>query len=210
MCLPRFLVAAALLSLFLPSCSKDPVQYRLSSEQLAWQGYRSGEVLRFGNSQNSKVRSYQVAEVVNQMDKASGIYFGSAPEYQSVTVRVQRTDSVVASQQVFKLRMPEVNLEGNPLNAVVEWESFYNTRLPVDVVNSGLPIDTTNSRYPGTRLLPSVVLGPTAHEQVIRVDNIQSASAAPLTTQTRRLYYAKGKGVVAFVEANGTLWYRLP
>ena len=59
-------------------------------------------------------------------------------------------------------------------------------------------------------VLASATLGPATYSQVIRVDNRPAPGTAPLGRSTRRLYYARGKGVVAFEEAGNDLWYRLP
>ena len=60
-----------MLLLGLGACSKAPAaQYRLSPEQLAWQGYTTGQELRFGNAQRPKVRTYRVTAVADRMEKA--------------------------------------------------------------------------------------------------------------------------------------------
>ena len=64
-------------------------------------------------------------------------------------------------------------------------------------------------RY-AARLLPSATFGSTTYASVIRADNRRYPGITPLNRETRRLYYALGKGVVAFEEVGNDLWYRLP
>lgn len=209
------LIGAALLSLTLVACAKEPaVEYRLSAAQLAWQGYRAGQELRFGHARDGRVRTYRVVDVQDRLEKqfmGYGVALPfprkAAPLYQQITVRVQRTDTAAQQVLTLGLRYDPIYDLAPQLEAEAEWESFYYARLPIEAVNAGAPIDTL--QY-AARLLPAATLGPATYTQVIRVDNRPYAGAAPLGRQTRRLYYAKGLGVVAFEEAGNDLWYRLP
>ena len=55
------------LLVLLASCRDPAVEHRLSEAQLAWQGYRVGEVLRFGHARDGRVRTYRVTEVQDRM-----------------------------------------------------------------------------------------------------------------------------------------------
>jgi hypothetical protein len=205
------------LVLALSSCEKEPaVQYRLSREQLAWQGYRAGEVLRFGHSRDNRVRTYQITNVQDRMETRHVHVFGptlpfpggNPPLYQQIIVFGQRTDTVDLPSRVLEIGLdPNLGSSAPGLLAEAEWETLDNARLPLDEVNAGFPLDTL---WSSARLLPSVTLGPVAYSQVIRVDNRRSSGATSLGRATRRLYYARGRGVVAFEEAGNDLWYRLP
>ena len=206
------LIGNVLLAFALVSCSKEPAaQYRLSAEQLAWQGYYAGEGLRFSHVQDAKVRTYRVTNIDDRMEtQHTGIFIGNRPEYQQITVTVQRTDSVFRPVPALVLGRNLVYTDEPDLRARAEWETFYYAPLPLDNVIKGTPIDTLYGYRPGTRLLASATLGPATYSQVIRVDNRPAPGTAPLGRSTRRLYYARGKGVVAFEEAGNDLWYRLP
>lgn len=211
------LVWASVLGLMLglTSCKKEPVQYRLSAEQLAWQGYRTGEELRFGHQKDARVRTYRITEVRDQMDSQyMGINFTPFPTkepplYQQVVVWAQRTDSVFSAHPILELSLNfDPISESQPvLRAQAEWETFYYARLPINEVNAGAPIDTL--QY-AARLLPRATFGPVTYAQVIRVDNRRSSGAGLASRTTRRLYFVRGKGVVAFEEPGNDLWYRLP
>ena len=209
------LTGSALVSLVLVSCGKDPAaQYRLSAEQLAWQGYELGQVLRFGHAKDGRVRTYRVTEIRDVMEKQyGGINWTPFPSKepplcQHVTVLAQRTDSLFQPRPVLDLELYAQGGDPVQLRAEAEWETFYYARLPLNEVIKGLPIDTLEYQYPGTALLPMVRLGPANYTQVVRVNNRRGMVSLP--KQTRRLYYARGKGVVAFEEAGNDLWYRLP
>ena len=127
-----------------------------------------------------------------------------------MTVMAQRTDSLFQPRPVLDLELyAEV---GAPvqLRAEAEWETFYYAGLPLNNIIDGTAIDTVYGYQPGTRLLASATFGPATYAQVIRVDNRPTPGTTPLGSRTRRLYYARGKGVVAFEEAGNDLWYRLP
>ncbi|HEX8326466.1 MAG TPA: hypothetical protein VF629_02910 [Hymenobacter sp.] len=210
MCSLRILLAAVLPSLLLTSCSKDPVQHRFSNEQLAWQGYQAGEVLRFGRDRDAQVRTYQVAKIDDIMEPQSGFFIGTRPEYQRIIVEVQRTDSLSRPEQVLELRLPEAPFDDRIVHALAGWESYRYASLPIDVVNRGAAIDTSAYQFPGVYFLPTAVFGAVTYSQVIRTDYRPYTGSATPSRITRRLYYAKGKGVVAFEEVGKGLWYRLP
>ena len=209
-------LAVVALLLLLASCRDPAVEHRLSQEQLAWQGYRVGEVLRFGHARDGRVRTYRITEV---QDRLQTDYRGYAspvplpqskpPKYQELTVLAQRTDTVGQSPRpVLSLELHYDLASVTPaLWATAQWETFYQAELPLNEVNGGTAIDTV--RY-AARLLPSATFGSTTYASVIRVDNRRYPGTTPLQRETRRLYYALGKGVVAFEEVGNDLWYRLP
>ncbi|WBA43783.1 hypothetical protein [Hymenobacter canadensis] len=208
------LPAFALLGL-VSGCAKDPAQeFKLSAEQLAWQPYRTGEVLRFGHDKSSKIRTYRVIEVQDRMETQyqSGSWLPfpqkEPPLYQYLTIKVQRTDSTSQPWVALDMHLYSMPVGGIELRAAAEWESFYNTYLPIDSVNAGVSIDTLY--YPGIKLLPTVRLGPTTHPQVIFCRNKYPNSIPAGGKRNRYLYYAKRKGVVGFQEDGSGLWYRLP
>lgn len=199
---------------------KEPAaQYRLSKEQLAWQGYHQGEVLRFGHAQNSQVRTYRITEVRDHMEEQY-VQAGwlplpqkAAPFCQHLTVTAQRTDSIYSPLRVLDLELllDQGTYDHPVLRAKAEWEHFFYGRLPIDEVNQGAQIDTTSYQYPGTIFLSSATLGPATYAQVLHLANRYPYGPAPTGSRpTRHLYYARGKGVVAYEEAGTGLWYRLP
>jgi hypothetical protein len=205
----KHLLFLALLAVLLAACSKDPIRYRLSQEQLAWQGYRLGEVLRFGHARNNEVRTYQVVKIEDVMETRPGFHLGSRPEYQRISVVVQRTDSITLPQEVLELMLSEYSERGS-VQAIAQWGAFSFAALPIDAVNRGTPIDTSQYQYPGARLLRNATFGAVTYASVIQASNPAAPGASSFSRYTRRLYYARGKGVVAFEEANNDLWYRLP
>ena len=121
----------------------------------------------------------------------------------------QRTDTVGQSPRpVLSLELHYDLASVTPaLWATAQWETFCQAELPLNEVNSGTAIDTV--RYTA-RLLPSATFGTTTYASVIRAENRRYPGITPLNRETRRLYYALGKGVVAFEEVGNDLWYRLP
>ncbi|NVO84714.1 hypothetical protein [Hymenobacter terrestris] len=207
--------------MFCTSCltSEEPplVEYRFTAEQLAWQPYRTGDVLRFGNDHNNRIRTYKIPEIVDVMEEMStgSVYIPlpvrrqTAVLVQRIAVRMQRTDSVTS-------RIPLLNLQlsYNPdrkapslIFSELSWEGFYKATLPIDSVNGGKPI---NQRYyQGVSLLPTLTVGPTTYQQVLVAENSYPQLTLPGVRLVSRLYYARQRGVVGFVEG-GTLWYKLP
>ena len=53
-------------------------------------------------------------------------------------------------------------------------------------------------------------LGPSSYSQVLRLHARQPGGPAAGGRSIRHLYFARGKGVVAYEEAGSGLWYRLP
>lgn len=201
--------------LLLTSCSKSPEEYRLSAEQLVWQPYRVGQVLRFGHAQDSKVRAYQITEVNDQLEKSYqmaviGLPF-KAPEryYQRITVEAQRTDTVAMPRQILSMRIEDHSGQQNPpLKTTVEWEPFFGALLPIDEINKGLPIDTI--QYGSTELLPSATLGPATYLQVVHFATRSYNSPPAGPRGIHELYYARNQGLVGYREVGTGLWYRLP
>lgn len=69
MLMKRVSVLGLGLLLGLASCTDKPVpEYRFTAEQLAWQPYRVGDVLRFGQARSNKVRTFIVTEVNDRLE----------------------------------------------------------------------------------------------------------------------------------------------
>ena len=207
--------------LHLVSCKKDNmpiVEYRLTSEQMAWQPYRTGDVLRFGNDQNSRIRTYQITEIDDKLEKRStgSVYIPipftgrqTAVLVQRIAVRAQRSDSTTAQILLLSLELaynPDRQAAGL-LFSDVSWEGFYGATLPIDSVNAGKSID--QRFHPGLSLLPTLPLGPTTYQQVLVAENRYLKFTPPGIRPVSLLYYARQRGVVGFVES-GILWYKLP
>ncbi|MBG8555301.1 hypothetical protein [Hymenobacter guriensis] len=227
------ILAGSFLLIF--GCSPEPVkEYKLSAEQLAWQPYNAGDVLRFGNARNSSVRTFTITNVQDQLQEYS--FGGNAPVYlgpakkiksQRLEVYARRTDTLrymltPASTPTqpdsvpYTYATPILAMEanagegpsygGSSSYALVGWDIGFSNWLPLEQVISKQPLsDTTH------QLLPSLRLGGIDYGPVLRVSNRQTAPPAefPRLRPARLLYYAKDYGVVGFVEGS-TLWYRLP
>lgn len=219
------------LLLGLASCGEKPVpEYRFTTEQLAWQPYHVGDVLRFGQAGSSKVRTYTVTEVNDRLETYS--QGGNAPVYlgppsnsriQAIDVRVRRTDTLryaltpistpakpdtipyTGTESILNLNV----IDRNSVVASVHWEIGFASTLPLNGLTDGTtPLDTTF-------FLPALRLGGISYGPAIRLANELPLSPLPISYSsprarpTRLVYYAKGYGVVGFVEGS-TLWYRLP
>ncbi len=194
------------------ACTSPSPEYRFTADQLAWQPYQEGQVLRFGNSQTAAVRTYRVTRILDNMDRqSSGWRFKSQPSFQRIGVFMQRADSL--GNEFYSLGMhfdfssPAV-VPGNEwlVNASLEWDTPPEARLPIDELNQGLPLDTT--RYYGVRLLPVYTLGPATYTAVVRY-RLTPWPNSNVSNPTTALYLTKTNGVVGFVQRN-TLWYRIP
>lgn len=93
--------------------------------------------------------------------------------------------------------------------AQVYWEIGFSSTLPLNQLTNGTaPPDTT-------LFLPVLRLGGISYGPVVRLTNelsqfpLPTSYGIPRARPARLVYYAKGYGVVGFVEG-GTLWYRLP
>lgn len=221
--------AVILLLITLSGCKeKNPEEFRLTAEQLAWQPYRTGDVLRFGQAQSSKVRTFAITEVDNRFDTYS--LGGSIPVYlgprkritvQSINVRARRTDTLryvrtptstptqpdsvpfTYPTTLLELAAGHVDSDGY---AYVGWDIGFNNSLPLSQVLQGItPYDTTQ------QLLPMVRLGGIEYGPVLRISNPSQTllTGFPRVQPARYIYYAKDYGVVGFAEGS-TLWYRLP
>ncbi|UOQ71913.1 hypothetical protein [Hymenobacter cellulosilyticus] len=96
--LPTLLPIAGLAAFLLTACSResepDP-EYRMSADQLAWQPYRIGDVLRFGHAKDGKVRTYRITEVNEEMVEYSlGLFTKKRDRKQQFNVLAERTDSI--------------------------------------------------------------------------------------------------------------------
>lgn len=209
---PYLLLVSSLLAGGLAACSAEPsLQYHLTPEQLAWQGYQAGQVLRFGNRRTAAVRTYQVVQVNDELIDGgkSGSLLPWAPKaayrFQSICALLQRTDT--ASQQFTAVQLsPNLIGVGDPSRAscLVNWPGLpIEAVLPVDELNQGVPLDTL--QY-GAVVLPAATFGPATYAQVVQLTRRHYQGSGPGMT----IYYAKGQGVVAFAEQKTGLWYRLP
>jgi hypothetical protein len=210
---------------------KETFEYRLSAEQLAWQPYHVGDVLRFGQARSSKVRTFAIRAIDDRMETycnncGGGINLGpgSSSTLQQIRVDVVRTDTVryIPSPSSTPTRPDSIPLTqgdtlleigvddnngGGPVvvQAQLHWDFGFYNYLPVQeaIASKAMP-DTT------ARVLPSLQVGGSTYGPVIQLSNTPSyLGSLPRAKRARRLYYAKGVGVVAFLEGN-TLWYRLP
>lgn len=217
----------ALLAL-LTGCAKEPAQeIKLSAEQLAWQPYRTGDVLQFGQANSNKVRTFLIDAIDDQFIEYS--IGGNAPVFlgfpkriksQQIEVRVRRTDTIrytptptstptrpdsildTYARSLLSISAGDDNQNGY---AYLNWDYGFSSDLPYDDVIAGRPL--MNSM----QLLPTLRLGGIDYESVLRIPNGLSGNPAgfPRNKPARFVYYAKGFGVVGFEEGN-TLWYRLP
>jgi hypothetical protein len=224
--------AICLLMLAVVGCGKkETPEYRLSAEQLAWQPYHVGDVLRFGQARSNKVRTFTIRVIDDRMltlcnHCGGGINLGpgSSSTLQRVRVDVLRTDTVryVRSASSTPTRPDSIPLtQGDTLldmgvddndgdgpvvvQARLYWDFGFENALPVQEAVAGKALPDTTAR-----ILPSLQVGGLTYGPVIQVSNsLYAATSLPRTRPIRRLYYAKGVGVVAFLEGD-TLWYRLP
>lgn len=227
------LYLSAALILLVSGCSKQPVRVaKLSPEQLAWQPYRTGDVLRFGQARSNKVRTFVVEEVQDRLEQYT--IGGNAPallgsplrvQVQSIDVRVRRTDTLRymlsptstpsrpdSIPDVYARSLLTMTADDGAQGsyAYVDWDFGFSSSLPLNEVLAGrlLP-DTTQRLYP--TLLATLRLGGIDYGSVLRVPNAWTALPAgyPRNKPAQLVYYAKGFGVVGFIEGS-TLWYRLP
>ena len=211
-----YLLPICALATLLSGCAKEPAQeYKLSAEQLAWQPYRTGDVLRFGHDKDSQVRTYRITEVQDRMEEAYQPYNwlpfsqSAAPLYQFISVAAQRTDSAGQVYNVLDLSLyHSLEYRKLELRADASWEMQSGVLLPIDSVIAGTRIDTLY--YPGIKFLSTVRLGPTTYSQVLFARNQRPNQVAPGSKPNRYLYYAKGNGIVGFQEDGTGLWYRVP
>ncbi|SDX32278.1 hypothetical protein [Hymenobacter psychrophilus] len=199
--------------------SDEPaVVYRFTTEQLAWQPYWVGQVVRFGRIQDARVRTYQVTEVKDRLEEQSSppvfivVPFGGAkkaPLAQHITVRAQRTDSITIPAPILDLGL-SYSVDGRLIfsPSQIRWEGFYGANLPIDSVSIGRPINSLY--YPDAELLPTATFGSVTYRQVFKVQNPYPKFTPAGTKTVMQLYYAREKGLVAFEEEGTGLWYRLP
>jgi hypothetical protein len=228
-CLHTTAVGCFLLFLAAGCGKKETPEYRLTAEQLAWQPYHVGDVLRFGQARSSKVRTFSIAEVADEivtLCNCGGIPVLAGPtpsKLQQIRVDVRRTDTlrympslgssparpdsvpITSASTLLEMRLDDNHGSGKVVvQSKLFWDFGFYNYLPVQevVANQALP-DTS------AHVLPSLQVGGITYGPVIQVTNNPSTTRLPRTKPIRRLYYAKGVGVVAFLEG-GTLWYRLP
>ena len=226
-------MAAVLLSSALAGCGeRKTVENRLSAEELAWQPYRAGQVLRFGQDKSSKVRTYVVGDVNDElMEYSRGgnapVFLGLPTRYriQTISVGAGRTDTVryvrtsvstiakpdsglyTGGYELLRFRAAD-DIDSSP-PAYLGWDIGFSSNFPLKEVAAGrVPADTAQ------QLLPALRLGGIEYGLVLRLANQLATPTGPYVSfprnkPARRVYYAKGVGVVGFVEGT-TLWYRLP
>lgn len=227
----RATVTGSLLLLAAAGCGeKETPEYRLSAEQLAWQPYHVGDVLRFGQAHTSKVRTFVIEAVSDKVETLCNscggginLFPSGSSRLQKIRVDVRRTDTVryIRSASSTPARPDSVALTGGyallelgmdnnhgsgPVraNAQVYWDFRFDNYLPIQEVVAGQALPDT-----AAHLLPSLQVGGIRYGPVLQVSNsAYYTPPLPRTKSIRRLYYAKGVGVVAFVEG-GTLWYKL-
>lgn len=194
--------------------------YQLTAAELAWQGYKSGQELRFGRAGSARVRTYQVLQVKDDLQtqwRPSGWLPvpQSEPLYQHVTVTGWRTDSLLYRKSVssndsalvkdvwldlykYETRDGEIQTRAD-----IAWSYWFTSYLPVETLaTSQFTASATMD------LLPSIQLGASTYSQVVRITHLAAAIAPARTIW--RLYYARELGVVAYEEVGTGLWYRLP
>ncbi|MGY3088660.1 hypothetical protein ACVWYF_001700 [Hymenobacter sp. UYAg731] len=224
--------AICLLMLAVAGCGKkETPEYRLSAEQLAWQPYHVGDVLRFGQARSSKVRTFVITEVDDRIITLSNgggipVLAGPTPsKLQQIRVDFRRTDTVryipspgstptkpdsvpaTYANTLLELRTNDNHGSGSAVaRSEINWDFGFYNYLPIQEVVANQPLPDT-----AAHLLPSLQVGGVTYGPVIQVSNSPYAASTPLprTKPIRRVYYARGVGVVAFLEG-GTLWYRLP
>ncbi len=198
--------------LFVASCAPSVEEYRLTSQQLAWQGYQLGQELRFAQHTGGPVRTYRITDVEDRMERQyTGLnltpFASRKIDCQHIIVSAQRMDTTMGKTTVldFELSYTPVSLG---LQAAVGWGNVGASReIPVDSVNKGVAFDSL--QYQGARLLKMAVFGGTSYGPVLRFSPF-AGFATPANGSLQTLYYAKSLGVVAFVEVGRGLWYRLP
>ncbi|AIZ64421.1 hypothetical protein PK28_13375 [Hymenobacter sp. DG25B] len=219
-----FLCGALLLG---AGCGPNPpVEYKLSAEQIAWQPYKTGDQLRFGQAHTSKVRTFTITEVKVQFHEYSVggnamVYLGPPKKIkaQELDVYARRTDTLryvrtPTSTPAQPDSVPDlssstlISMGANEYRSItyLNWDIGFGSSLPLD---QKLPenqlADTTR------QLLPNLRLSDIDYGPVWRIYNELSflPTVHPRARPARLVYFAKGYGVVGFVEGN-TLWYRLP
>ena len=193
----------------------------LTPQQLAWQPYRKDVVLRFGHAQDAYVRTYKVKSVKSRFRKD-----GSFPgRYEELTVTIQRTDSAAKPFDALALELfASDEQEGEPtIKAYCGWDE-YGGGMPIEKILNGAAQTKEYTRstmgqigsseitvvaYESAELVPSLMLGGKAYEQVVRIDNLLEPLKQPLKNTFRHLYYARQLGVVGFEAARGGEWYRV-
>ena len=222
---------AALLTLTLSGCKKEVPEYRFTAEQLAWQPYRTGDVLRFGHARNGRIRTFRISKVDDRIESpynCGGIALGGCPvsRLQYITVEAQRTDTVRYFRHSATTTAPSDSSAYNGSDPLLEmWldDDHGSSATPVVVARltwdfsalGGLPLQGVTA---GTvvndatvQVLPAVQLGGSSYGQTLLLTRPATVYQTYLRARpVRSLYYAKGHGVVGFVEQGADLWYRLP
>ncbi|MDO7887374.1 hypothetical protein [Hymenobacter cheonanensis] len=225
-------VAVGLASAGLAGCKSQTIETRLPAEALAWQPYQAGQVLRFGQASTSQVRTYIIGDVHDELIQYSRggnapVYLGPPTKYrtQMITVSANRTDtvryvrtgastaakpdSVLYTGGTTLLSLMAADDTGNSPPAYLGWDIGFECNFPLsEVVVGQAPADTAQ------QLLPTLRLGGVTYGPVLRLANQLAPPTGPYVSfprnkPARRVYYAKGVGVVGFVEGS-TLWYLLP
>ncbi|GAB3636998.1 hypothetical protein GCM10027422_25880 [Hymenobacter arcticus] len=192
--------------------------YQLTPDELVWQGYQQGQELRFGRAGSPKVRTFRVLKVQDETQpQASSSLIPPRGTYQTITVLGQRTDSltyifrtngdsVAVVDELLELYKYYNKSTGTvELRADVEWSKTFSQSLPLDAVTTNRPLQSST-----VELLPTVVLGGVTYGPTLRISpQLNTVGYSPRLRAIRRVYYARGKGVVGYEEDGTGLWYRL-
>lgn len=223
-------LVVAVLSTGLTSCTNSDTPgpaYRLSADELAWQGYQQGQQLRFGRAGSSQVRSYLISEVTDHMEEQyQSVWIASVqgrpPTFQHIKVSGYRTDSVeytagstasprdsVRAVYTF-LDLQKHAVNGDPstnmLLSSIGWDYWSITYPPLQEVINNQPLLAGGP----VSLLPSVTLGGLAYGPTLLITRNYAPPTSPRQHIISRLWYARGKGVVGYEEVGAGIWYRLP
>jgi hypothetical protein len=219
-----------LCSVGLASCDKSNTPgpaYRLTADELAWQGYQQGQQLRFGRAGSTQVRTYVIAEVSDRLEQqyqSVWIAFlqGQPPRYQHIIVKGYRPDSVIYNvgsianprdsaravdtfldvQKYEPRSTPGVRV----LLSQVGWDHWFRADPLLQDVTTSQPLPAGGKVV----LLSNSTLGTVSYGPTLQIDRPYAVSPAPRQRVINRIYYAKGKGVVGYEEQGTGLWYRLP
>lgn len=214
----------------LSSCNKSnepgPAYY-LTTEELAWQGYQLGQQLRFGQAGSSRVRTYAVVEVIDRLEEGYQPVWiasvqGQLPTYQHITVKGYRTDSasyVVASINSPKDSVREVDTfldlqkyapnhdpAKQALLSRVGWGTVFTADPQLQAVTTGQSLAANGN----VTMLPTFAVGGITYGPTLQIVRGYKVSPGPKQQVTNQIWFAKGRGVVAFEEQASGLWYRLP
>lgn len=226
---------AGLVAFLLTACSRESEpepEYRMSADQLAWQPYRVGDVLRFGHAKDGKVRTYRITEVNEEMVEYNPSLFTKAVQRnQFISVVAERTDStqfdyITKSSTVggtlvtttdsirHQIRLLKIGLDpagSSSSPSLVAfcfwgWQPVYFSFPLQEIISGAYKVYI----YPTVISVPNLTLGPRTYPEVLKSsptdENSRSTRRAKVV---RTLYLAKSEGIVGFEEDGTGLWYKL-